>query len=125
MVDLNSPFYPLYELLLKSLGEQPTFEVEFDKAAKKQMDGLGFEGQRRVQKLVDRVHGTPLHQPNPSLTRIEPQQLKAMGLPHTSRNHYTVGDYRLRMMAELQGNKLRIFDVRTREDSKHSGRTRR
>jgi hypothetical protein len=29
------------------------------------------------------------------------------------------------MMAELQGNKLRIFDVRTREDSKHSGRTRR
>lgn len=125
MIAIESPFYPLYEALLKALGEGQNFEVILDKPARKQWDALGHEWQRRGQKIIDRVHGSPIHQPNPALARLEPAQLRAMGLPHTSRNHFTVGDYRLRMMGELQGNQLRIFDVRTREDSKHSGRTRR
>ena len=115
----------LHQALRKALGESVGFHVELDKAALKQMDGLGHEEQRRAQKLIDKVHGHPMHEPHPAISRLTEPQLRAIGLPHTSRNHFTVGDYRVRMMAELQGNKLRIFDVRTREDSKHSGRTRR
>lgn len=125
MIDVSSPFYALYEELQKALETGLHFEVELDKQARKQWDGLGHEWQRRGQKLIDQVHGSPLSRPNAAMARLQPQQLKAMGLPHTSRDHYSLGDYRIRMMGELQGNKLRIFDVRTREDSKHSGRTRR
>lgn len=124
MVDLRSPFYSLWSSLFKSNG-QKLFHVEMNDQALKQFGKMGSEEQKRVHKVIGRVHGTPVNVANPHMTRLNESQHLKVGLDPEKRNGYTLGDYRVRMMGELNGHRLTIFDVGTRESSKHTGRTAR
>lgn len=126
MVQLGSPFYALWETIAKSLsGKSDLFHVELDERAQKQLKKLGPEERKRALRVIGKVHGTPVSDPNQHVTRLNESQHKNVGLDPASRSGYTLGDYRIRMMGQLTGNKMRVFDVGTREDSKHTGRTAR
>lgn len=125
MIDTGSPFFALYSDLQKSLDpEDNTFQVEFTDAAHKQLRKMGPEYQKRAKTVASRVHGTAIHNPNPHLDRLEVPQLRAMGGDANSRNQYVMKDYRIRMIASREGNRLIVNDVTTRENSKRTGRTR-
>jgi mRNA-degrading endonuclease RelE of RelBE toxin-antitoxin system len=125
MIDLASPFYALYETLWKSWETSPTFEVSFDERAEKMMRKLGPEFQRRAKKVISGVHGQPVAAPNPYLTRMNENQHTQTGLDWQRREGYTLGDYRVRMIGRLDGHRMTILHVGTREDSKHTGRSAR
>lgn len=125
MVDVGSPFFRLYQALLKSMGPDQQFHVELDAKAQKLLRKMGPEGQNRVKKIISKVHGTSLTEPNPHVTRMDEPQHVQVGLDPSKRNGYTLGDYRVRMMGVLNGNKMTVFHVGTREESKHTGRTAR
>lgn len=123
MISPSSPFFQLQERLCKSSG--PTFDVVLNDKAHAHMKDLGPEERKRAQKIINRVHGSPISAPNPHVSRMNENQHVQVGLDPRARNGYTLGDYRIRMMGRLDGQKMTVFYVGTREDSKHTGRSRR
>jgi mRNA-degrading endonuclease RelE of RelBE toxin-antitoxin system len=126
VIDPSSPFFELYTALRKAFGnDAPRFNISFDPKAQKLLRKMGPEEQNRVKRVLGRVHNTPVHVPNPHLTRMNENQHIQVGLDPAKRNGYTLGDYRVRMMGTLDGHEMTVFHVGTREDSKHTGRTAR
>lgn len=125
MIRPGSPFFQLYADLKKSQDNAPRYEVELHPKAEKLLRKMGAEEQGRAKKIMARVHGHPVDQPHPMMDRMNENQHNQTGLDWSKRNGYTLGDYRIRLMASLEGNKMTVFHVGTRESSKHTGRTAR
>lgn len=123
MITSASPFFGLWTDLTKSSGDR--FDVVLSKDAQRHLRKLGPEFQQRAQKVLGRVHGASMADPNPHLSRMNDNQHKQVGLDPKLGVGYTLGDYRVRMMGQLQGDKLTVFYAGTREDSKHTGRSAR
>lgn len=125
MIALGSPFHGLYESLYKSWEDSPVFHVSLDPRAEKQMKKLGPDFQERARKVIGKVHGHPVAAPHPLVTRMNENQHNQTGLDWGRREGYTLGDYRIRMIGKLDGHRMTILHIGTREDSKHTGRTAR
>lgn len=119
-MQLGSPFFGLYEALLKSeFGRPRVYQVEFHPDAVKQLKKLGPEFQKRAQKIAGQVHGSPATEHNPHLRPLAPHEMASAGFGTGAKAGYLMKDYRTRMIGFREGDRINVVYVGTREDNVH------
>lgn len=118
MIDSGSPFYALWSTLQKS--EQRQFSVDIHPSAHKALRKMGPEVQKRVKSILGRVHGSPADELNPHVRPLADHEHMAVGLDPKAKNGYLLKDYRTRLIAVRDGDRLTVHHVETRESGSHT-----